>query len=317
MVRFGICTQEQYLRLGEGRRDFGAHVAYSLLDVGEQPSEEQIRAFEDISFRLRTSNGIFRTSFAQRFRDVDEAALAWMQRLFSRDAAIRIQDRAASHALTSQEWAERIFHEFPQAVFEASDLLLELVEISRGTEAFIVEPGGRAIQFVRRPFAVSLAHLEPRRYPVNRLVASWARRRFERLGLRGSPVERMMENAEKRGWRVRRISYVHPRARQFARSHPQFQVRVRNVFEVTPGDCDVIRTMNIFNPSYFSAEQLREGIAAVWNSLRPNGLWVAGRTREEDFSNHATLFRRRENDWEALQRIGEGAEIEQLLDTRR
>jgi|ERR1017187_2694838 hypothetical protein len=45
MVKFGCCTEVQYLRAGERRRHAGAHAAYGLLDVGENPSEEEIRTF--------------------------------------------------------------------------------------------------------------------------------------------------------------------------------------------------------------------------------------------------------------------------------
>lgn len=309
MVRFGICTEEQYFRLGQDRRNSTPHVAYSLLDVGEKPTEERVRAFEDISFRLRTSNGTFRTTFPRRFHDVDEAAMKWMERIFPANSEIRVQDRAASHGLTSQEWAERVFRSFPGARFEASDILLELFEIWRDGEAYIVEPNGRAIQFVKPPFVVSLGDAEPRRYPVNQMVARWAKRRFERLRL----GEEWMKNAEKQGFRVRRIPYIHPQAREFARTNPNFQMRVRSVFETTPEASQVIRTMNIFNRSYFSEDQLTAGVNAIFRSLRPGGIWIVGRTLEEVFRNHVSLLRRGENDWEVLERIGEGSEIERLL----
>ena len=84
MVKFGIITQQQYLRLDQRQRRFsGAHVAYNLLGVGEQPSAEQIRVFEDVSFTLLTSNGTFRTTFRNRFEDVDRVALRWLGKLHS------------------------------------------------------------------------------------------------------------------------------------------------------------------------------------------------------------------------------------------
>jgi predicted methyltransferase len=87
---------------------------------------------------------------------------------------------------------------------------------------------------------------------------------------------------------------------------------VRSVFDHTAGACHVLRTMNILNLSYFSREQLAEAASAAFDSLRPGGIWIVGRTREEDFSNHATLFRRGENAWEPLERIGNGSEIEEV-----
>jgi hypothetical protein len=307
MLKFGLCTQEQYRRAGERRRYSGAHVAYSLLDVGENPSEEQIRAFEDISFTLRTSNGTFRTSFRQRFQDVDAAAMKWMERFYAADSAIEIEDRAVSHGLTSWEWAERVFRKFPRARFEASDLLAELIELSRGAEAYILEPGGRLLQYVKPPFAVSLAHREPRRYPLNGLMALRARRRFARLNL----GKNWIETARAGGWRVRTIPCVHPRVREFARRNANFQFRVRNVFDQT-GTCDVLRTMNIFNQCYFPDADLARGARVVFHSLRPGGIWIVGRTLEDDSTNHASLLRRTERGWELLERIGNGWEAESV-----
>lgn len=309
MFRFGIFTQEQYLKLGREKRGCAPPIAYNLLDVGDRPNADQVRAFEDISFWMRTSNGTFRTTFRDRFREVDDAALRWMRKLFSMEAEIRVEDRAVSHALTSKEWAERVFEAFPNARFEASDVLLELYEISRGGAAYILEPSGRAIQYVKSPFVVSLVdQAEPRRYPVNWVVAQWAKRRFEELRL----GTEWMETAERQGWRVRKIPFAHPEARELARRNSSFEIRVRSVFDITAEGSDVIRTMNILNSSYFSEEQLKEAVNAILRSLRPGGLWIAGRTLEEDLSNHVSLLWRGDRAWEVVERIGRGWELERL-----
>src|SRR5450432_1596729 len=130
MFQLGIYNQEQYLRMGANRRFAGPRVAYNLLDIGASPSQEQVRVFEDISFTLRTSNGTFRTTFHTRFHDVDIASIALLKRTFPLDSAMRIEDRAVSHGLTSCEWAKQLLPVFPAAAIEASDLLLELLEVS-------------------------------------------------------------------------------------------------------------------------------------------------------------------------------------------
>ncbi len=309
MFRRGIFTQEQYLKLGRAKQACAPPIAYNLLDVGDQPSEDQVRAFEDISFWMRTSNGTFRTTFRDRFREVDEAALRWMQKLFPPGAEIHVEDRAVSHGLTSKEWAERVFQAFPNARFEASDVLLELYEISRGGAAYVLEPSGRAIQYVKSPFVVSLVdQAEPRRYPVNWVVARWAKRRFEALKLGTDWIEA----AERQGWRVRKIPFAHPEARELARRNSRFQIRVRSVFDATAEGSDVIRTMNILNSSYFSEQELTTAVNAIFQSMRPGGLWIAGRTLEEDLSNHVSLLRRGDRRWEVVERIGRGWELERL-----
>lgn len=309
MFKFGICTLEQHTRAGDYHRSYAPLVSYALLGVGDNPTEEQIRTFESISFRLRTSNGTFRTSFQNRFRDVDAAVLEWLKRFYSSGAELHVQDRAVSHGLTSWEWAVPLFQAFPAATFEASDLLLELIQLTLPDGGvYIVEPNGRAIQYIRPPFVVPLQHPASWRYPLNRMYAGPALRRFEGLSL---PKD-WMANSAAGDCKILRIPYIHPNALGFSKRNPRFTFRVRSVFDVTPAACDVVRTMNIFNRSYFSDEQLRTGAKAIFDSLRPGGIWVVGRTLETDFSNHATLFRRNETGWEGLERIGNGWELEEL-----
>src|ERR1700733_5382553 len=125
MFTFGIHTLAQYQSMGEERRFSGARVAYNLLRVGENPTPEEVRVFEDICITLQTSNGTFRTTFRNRFLDVDAAATRWIERSHNAASVIRVQDRAASSGLTSAEWVRSLYEHFPAVEFEASDLLAE------------------------------------------------------------------------------------------------------------------------------------------------------------------------------------------------
>jgi hypothetical protein len=309
VLRFGIYNEQQYLRAGPERRELGAAVAYTLLDVGVDPSAKRISMFEDVCFRLRLSNGTYRTSFPHRFVDLDAAAGRWMTELFAPEAPLRIQDRAASHCLTSYEWAEHIFAAHSRVEFEASDQFLYLCELTLSSgEKYIVEPSGKPLQYIRPPLVLSAWHREPRRYPLNLLLGLWARRRFARLGL----PEGWMSSDGGPGYRVRQIPFVHPRATSLAARDPRFRLRTRSVFAVTPQSCDVLRTMNILNRAYFAEEQLETAVNAAFDSVRPGGLWIVGRTFEEDLSNNATFFLRREDAWQVLGRLRNGSEIEDL-----
>ena len=154
-----------------------------------------------------------------------------------------------------------------------------------------MEPSGKPLQYIRPPFVLSACHREPRRYPLNLWLGVWARKRFARLAL----PEGWMQTDGGPGYRVHRIPCVHPRAAALAARDPRFQFRTRSVFDVTPQSCDVLRTMNILNRAYFAEEQLESAVNAAFDSLRVGGLWIVGRTWEEDFSNHATFFLRRDD----------------------
>jgi hypothetical protein len=307
MLRLGICTQDQYVRTGKQRRLSGSRVAYSLLSIGENPTTEQIQIFEDINFTLRTSNGTSRTTFRNRLRDVDAATIGILERLYPSDYELLAEDRAASHGLTSLELAGQLFEAFHNSRFEASDRLLYLIQLSLVTgERYILEPKGQLLQYIKPPFVVSLAHQESLRFPINRLIAARARRRFRHLSLPAGWTESIGGD----GYKVSQINCVHPEVLSFSSTNPRFQLHSRSVFDITPDAVHVLRTMNILNKDYFSESQLRKGSEVAFRSLKLGGVWIVGRTLESDFSNHVTFLQKLQNGWGIITRIGNGSEME-------
>lgn len=310
MLGFGIFKPEEYLRVRDAQRVPGSrmpHVSYDLLDVGDNATEQQIQIFEEISRTLRTSNGTFRTTFSNRFHDLDELAAQWIKKLFSPDTELKVQDRAASHALTSLEWALLLFQAFPLATFEASDTMFNLVKLSLNSgDAYVLEPNGQPLQYIKWPFVVSLQQKESWRNPISRLVDAGAKRRFDRLPRPDGWMESSVT------YQISTIPFVHPRALQLSKRDPRFQLQTRSIFDCLPDSCDVLRTMNILNASYFSTDQLIQGINAAFHSLKAGGIWIVGRTLEKDLTNHVTLLRKQEGGWAVLDRLGRGSEIEEL-----
>lgn len=308
MLQFGLLTPEQYAGATKKRRCSGSGVAFTLLETSDPPTQQEIQRFEEIGHSMRTSNGTARMTFRHRMPEVDELALRLMRHGFDPSNEIAVQDRAASTCLTSVEWAHQLLQAFPNARFEASDALLYLIRISlTGGHTYIVEPSGQPLQYVKSPFVVCLCPREPLRYPLNHIVAARAKRKFRNLAF-----PRDLAQSENREYKIDRISCVHPEARSLTNSDPRFTICMRSVFDRTPG-VDVLRTMNVLNLAYFSADRLTEGVRAAFCSVKPGGLWIVGRTHEHDANNHVTFFRRTDTNWEILERIGRGSEIEELV----
>lgn len=313
MFRTGIWTVEQFLRSANESRRRPKTVSIRLLDVPDNAGAEDIRVFEAISCILRTSNGTYRTTYPNRFSDLDAVAAVQIRRFFAADTAFEVQDRAASNCLTSAEWAETLLPFFKNILLTASDLLIFLIEAKLPSgETFILEPTGEPLQYIRPPFVLKLAGAESRWDIANRLLRSQSQRKIR--GLRIPPEWLSGSDRSELSvppWSLRRISFTHPRARSLARSDPRFQIAAASVFDSTPDVCQVLRTVNILNRSYFAEEKIREGIRAALLSLTENGIWIVGRTvGESNMTNHATIFRKRNNTFEVLDRVGEGWEFE-------
>ena len=301
VLTFGIYTAEQYVRALGKRHMSGASVSYGLLKIGANPTEQEISRFEDISLIFCTSNGTRRTTCRQRMQDVDATTLDLLQRCHQQRTDLLMQDRGASSCLTSAEFAGCLFRAFPYANLEASDRLLWVFRISLAKgKAYIVEPDGEPLQYICPPFVVSLNAYKPERSPLRRIIAAQGNRLFRQLGFPKVCQTHKMD----------RISCIHPEAASLSKKDSRFQIRIRSVFEHSSG-LDVLRTMNVLNKDYFSLEKLVEGVHAAFQSLKPGGLWIVGRTLG-DRTNHVTFLRRAERQFEVTARIGKGSEIEEL-----
>lgn len=323
MLRFGIFSVDAFhavplnvpriIRMAFTSR----RVSLQLLRTGQPASAAELRVFQSLVSNLRLSSGVYRTTYAGRFRDVDAIVNALLSRHFARDSKLDVHDWASSDGLTSSEWAVSLFDLFPRASFTASDLLLFLVEATLADGSLLIlEPNGHPLQYIRRPFAVRLDPPEPILMIVNRLIGRIALARFKKLKLQIPSAWLESEEAELATATAifRKLPLTHPSARMLDASDSRFSIRHHSAFESLERPVDVIRTMNFFNRAYFPPARLIEGVRSVWKSLNAGGFWIVGRTAEEgDSRNHVTILERTDSGWRIGDRIAGGSEIEDLI----
>jgi len=305
-----------YYRLSRSR------VSLRLLRLPGLQSAEEAALFERLTPHVRLSNGVYRTTFERRFRNLDAVVNGVLAQSFSSGDAIAIEDWAASACLTSCEWAESLLPLFPRMRFTASDLVLFLVEVEdpASGEIFAAEQAGRPLQYIRPPFVIRMEPPEPWAMPLNRLWYLRAQRSW-RAASRLWPLPdswldpRCEDPLEQHGYVLRKLPLVHPRALALARSGAPFAIRRHSVFEPAPALCHVIRSMNILNLAYFSEQQLAQAARSAIASLHPGGIWIVGRTIRENPPEHdVSLFRKRSAESvELIERIGAGSEIGSIV----
>lgn len=330
MLKLGVWRGDQFLpsapqgvwnyiryRLSRSR------VSLRLLDISGQgrSAEEQ---FERLMPHVRLANGVYRTTFRERFRDFDPWVNQVLAAQFPAPKELRVEDWAASACLTSAEWAESLQPLFPRLQFTASDLLLFLVDVEEldSGRAFVAEPGGKPLQFVDPPFVIRMEPPEPWGLPLNRLLYRRALQRWKAASQMWPLPESWLADPfsnqvlTRAGYRIRKLSLIHPRALALAASAPdQFSAREHSIFEPAPVPCHVIRSMNILNLAYFPSEQLAQGVRSVASSLIDGGMWIVGRTvQDQPPVHHATMYRKTgARTLEPLARFGDGSEIEPIV----
>ena len=222
--------------------------------------------------------------------------------------------------IASAEWALSLWSCFANARVTASDLTLFLLEAALPSgERFIFEASGELLQYVRPPFVVRLNPPEHPLIVINRILAWHARRKFDALICCANwKISEQWLRAEGSDtldlapFEIAKIPVVHPQALQLRSD--RFAIIRHSAFDTLERPCDVIRTMNIFNLKYFSEARLVEGSEAVRRSLAPGGIWIVGRTVNEDPPEHnATIFQKEGDRFRVLERYGKGSETEPLI----
>jgi len=319
MVKWGICTAAQDVAWRRmWRRGL---VSCSLLRAGDPPAKEEIARFERLMKQIQLSNGVSRTTFRGRFSQWNEEIQQCLEQVFPPGPApLDVADWAVSNGITAIEWFERLRRSYPAVEFTASDRTLYLIEahLPETAETYILEPGGTPVQYVRDPFVLSLTQPVRWVYWVNRRLwrrawGNWRNRWSRELQIpRGwSGLEEGGISVEAPPFVLRKLPLVHPEVVHLMTHCRQFHIRRHSIFDALPEPVNVIRTMNIFNRAYFSEDTLTEGARAVWRSLRPGGIWIAGRTVKENPPRHeATIYRRQERGWEIRKRVEGGSETE-------
>lgn len=316
MFRLGVCREDQY-QAGSGG-DWEDRIALTLLRMPVPASPLQISLFESAMLHLRLSNGVFRTTFPGRFRALDGPINDLLAGRFERAQPLHVEDWGASDCLTSTEWLSGLMARFPRVTLTASDLTMFLIEAALPDgSAFVIEAGMEPIQYIHPPFVIRLSVPEPRRLVLNRFLAWRARRRLRNLRKLWHFPENWLnsesESFEQPPFVFRKVPLVHPIARALAASSPAFSLRRHSVFEAAERPCDVIRTMNILNLSYFPRERLVEGCRAVASSLKEGGVWIVGRTSSGEADKHnVSVLIREATSFRLLERLGTGSEIEDL-----
>jgi hypothetical protein len=299
-------------------------ISFHLLKTPKQPSRSDIQFFERLLPHVCLSSGIYRTTYRQRFKNLDPLVNQILTQNYPSSEKLLVEDWAASDCLTSSEWARTLLPLYPQLNFIASDLLLFLVEAreAKTEKRFIFEPDGKPLQYVSPPFVVRLGQPEPKLFPFNWLLSLSAQRRWRNFQNSWKIPDRwknsLTEEPLRQGpFEFRKLSLIHPEAVQLANEDSRFVVGRHSIFEPSARVNHVIRSMNIYNRAYFSEEQLRQGVRCVSESLRLGGIWIVGRTVDESASTHeVTIFQKQSSGkFQVLHRVGPGSEIEELVST--
>lgn len=288
MYRHGLVTRDQIPSDLSMDMAEAPELAFTLLgeiDLPLSPADEV--AIEMICNAMATGHGLVhrRRTFQRRYDRINAAIVEAVEQHLPEATPLRVQDVAVSNGISSVEFfetlAKRVNPEFCGMDYLDS---IRVVDMPGGWR-MVFENTGRPLQAVGHGFVIPLATRVGWRYPVNRVLRSWLKRRAV------PRAAATLAQAQPGAPGVTHHDAFHPRARAVAARDPRFRLGFGDMYEATPERFDLIRAMSVF--SNLDAPRITRATCAMCSSLEEGGLFVVGRNPgRHSNENPTTIFRR-------------------------
>jgi len=273
MLKFGIHTLEGLradLAGRPGRRV--RQVAIPLLSViGDEPDSDKLR--ERVLLELADDRGAYKRTYRKRFDVFDEKAGELIRDRFSCDGPLSVLDCGISDGRTAVDFFQTLAEAFYELKYLGTDYDPFVKAVRDGAVTVVFSSKNEPIQLIRPPFVFNLKQIELERwsrYPVNRILVGALRRRHVPAMLK------QIEESHSGGT----IALFSDLATKLAAHDQRFCLDSYDVLQSPPGRYDVIRMMNLLNPTYFSEAEFDRIITNVGSGLVDGGLFVIGSNQD-------------------------------------
>lgn len=272
----------------------------------ETPAKELTPQMEqDFFSSLMVSNKTYKTTYRDRFADVNPVLFQHLQRLQPR-RAIRVLDIGISSGVSTLELYDGLSANGMNVTVVATDTLIDafLVRVLPKCHA-LVDASGFPLRF-DLPLVGMKPWVTPRDYRSGFFILRKAVNvAFTRR------ARKILLNPE--DGRIKRTQLVSPRLQTNA-DIVVCNDDIHRFNSAFVGQFDLIRAANILNRGYFSPRTLTAMVTNIGRYLsQPSGTLLVVRTHE-DHTSHGSLFRLAdEHRFETVCHFGEGSEIEDIV----
>lgn len=313
MIRRGVCDVDD---LRSGARDFagrGKFVAISLYDEiasGSAPDKEPL--LEEVLARFPTGAGVFKRTQSARFDRFQEAIASLVAERKDLGRPFRVHDLGVSDGRTSVDLFRRLRDfEDPAVDFLASDAAPDVVVVRAPGERLqlaIDGNSGEPVQIIFPPFVFNVTRKERAIiYPANRVIHA---------ALERTLVPRLLARYRRNDPRldVRRIRLLHPECLALTDDDSvSFRFERRDMLEPSDDRFDMVRAMNVLNPSYFPPDPMHRAVANIHASLATGGIFATGSNQDRGSPVLGGIYRRTERGFDLIEQADQPSPIAELI----
>ncbi len=275
-------------------------IAIDLIDDIDKLGNPAAR--EALFERIVDARGAFKRTYRDRFAAFDARLIEIWKQHPPAARAVRVLDTAVSDGSTTLPLIAA-FQLLTAGDFQytATDLDGRYIRLYRATapdQRIILSEAGAVVQIIRPPFLFT--HRESRHlFPLNRILRPAAERFAATLVAdwrRGAPEVRENE-----------IYLFNPDFRRVLECNERVAFRAWDILQPWTGElAHCVRAMNVLNPGYFDATQLRLAARHLFDALAEGGLLALGSNENAGTEVDGIIARRTGKHLEVITQVGAG-----------
>ncbi len=313
MIKFGVCRVRDLhpsdLDTRRGRRKFVAVTLYPEVSCLVSPDRDPL--LELVLCRFAGTNRIFKRTYRARFQEFDRELVRLIRLAQVGRDPYRVHDVAVSNGITAVDFYRLLKASCGHRLqYVASDFAPDLLVIRQAGArlTLVLDPITREwLQVVCPPFVFNLQKRENEFvYPINGLIRRW---------LQWTSCQRLWDRycAGHPEICQTTIRLLHPECQQLLEHESDFEFQRCDVLQPMEQRFDLVRAMNIFNPAYFTAGDLRRAIRNIHGCLAHAGLFATGSNQDSRSPVDGAIYRKRNAGFERLLAFGAGSPVDAVI----
>ncbi len=264
---------------------------------------------ETILERFNLANSSYRRTYTYRFENFDKEIIDICQNYLPFQKNYKIHDAAISDGKIACEFFDRLQDSLNSNItFLGSDNDLNVLiysSIKNKHHKIITDERGNILQFVLPPFVLNASSPKKTKwYKLKHTILYFINYLLLKL-LKNKKVKQFLLPVTKNDYKT--LKLLANKTLKYEKGYDNFSLMCYNLLKVAPEKFDLVRAMNVINPSYFNRTDVTKIAKNLKDSLKENGLLVIGSNKEANSPVNGNILQKRQGNLYSIKQFNQGA----------
>ncbi|MBF0216424.1 MAG: hypothetical protein HQL30_05445 [Candidatus Omnitrophica bacterium] len=264
----------------------------------------QEKILNDIRYR-----NVFKRTYQNRFDEFDNICIDAMKHFIISSNKVLVHDLAVSDGRTSYDFYKLLIKQSPgEIIYFASDILPYVFEISTvGSRVkTIIDKGQNVIQVIFPPFVFNEFSQDNKLYFINLMLKYVIDRTVVKAQLRD------VRNNEAK-LVIKKIYLVDKKCRDLMSVDHNFSFESYDIFDRATRQVNIVRAMNILNPTYFPQSDIKIILRNIHDSLLVDGYLIVGSNGDKGSCVDGGIYQKMNTGFISLRHAAVPSRINQVI----